>query len=468
MSKKLTSVITLALSILLVTSSLAGCGKKQTESDEWIESEVISVIEDNSSTDGSGASGQESKQPSDSAQSASKNSSPEKLKNPNVTVCWPRTTDDHPEFAAVNKAFEKKYGGKVTVVGTGKYDDRAARLTNLVQSKTQVDVVFSGMEDFPSYATTNLVRPIDTSKFDFSKAPYDINNKKNSYTKLNGNTYFVKTDDTTGGYVLLYNKTLFENAGLKTPAELYKEGNWTWDTFRDAARNLTQDTNSDGKNDVYGFADYDINALLCSNGVSLLNYDGSKFSPNTDARVKRAYQLYYDMYNVDKSICTDPWSWSTDMVQGKLGMVCQKVSQLLYWKSQTNKYEFDLAPLPKGVDANEHYAALNYENCFAIGATCKNADGAYAYIKFYIEQTQGKLYNEKTAGAKLNANQEKMLKEISALTANPYSPTGFGSLKNDATSLLWDIRGGKSVGSALEFWHNVLKQDIDIAMKNSK
>lgn len=455
--KKIKQPICMLLAVLLSSAVFTGCGN---DGGEWVTSEIV-TYEDVKSDSQSGGGSKENSETGTAAKD--KNSSPDKLKNANITVFWPKTTDDHPEFTSVVSAFEKKYGGKVNIVGTGKYDDRASRLTNLVQSKTQVDVVFTSAEDYPSYALTSLVRPIDTNQFDFTKAPYKINNE-NSYTKLNGQTYFVKTTDTSGGVLMLYNKTLFENAGMKTPLELYKAGNWNWNTFREAARKLSEDTNSDGKNDIYGWADYSIDALLASNGTTLLTYDGKNFASNSNEAVSQAYQLYYDMYNIDNSICKDPWSWSTDMVQGKLAMVCQKADQILYWKSQGAKYEYDFAPLPKGQSADKYFSAVTFNNCFSMGATCKNPEGAYAFMKFYVEQTDGKRYNEKTGSAKFTSDQEKRLDEYAKLSSITYSPVGFGNLKTDARSLLWAVRGGQSAGTALAYWKDILNQDINIAM----
>ena len=456
-TKKIMKIICILMSCILLIATFTACGNSE---GEWVTSEIVTYEEVKNENQTTNDSSQ-----TDTVETTNDdiNASPDKLKNPDITVFWPKTVDDHPEFTEIVKAFEKKYGGKVTIVGTGKYDDRASRLTNLIQSKSQVDVVFTSAEDYPSYATTKLVRPIDTSKFDFTKAPYKINNE-NGYTKLGEQAYFVKTTDTSGGVLMLYNKTLFENAGLKTPLELYKEGNWNWNTFRESARKLSEDTNSDGKNDIYGWAEYDINALLASNGTTLLSFDGKNFKANNSESVAQAYQLYYDMYNIDKSINIEPWSWSTDMIQGKLAMVCQKADQILYWKNQNSKYEYDFAPLPKGQSADKYFSAVTFNNCFSMGATCKNPEGAYAFMKFYVEQSDGKLYNVKTGSAKFTADQEKRIKEYAKLNAIVYSPVGFGTLKMDARSLLWAIRGGQSAGTVLAYWTDILNQDINIAM----
>ena len=472
--------IMLTLVLLFV---VCGCGGKSDSDGEWVESEIIVYedVEEESEVETTESKVQsaeskvestenkvntESKTSSGSSQKVTdKNASPDKLSNPNITVFYPGTLDDHPEFLAINKAFEKKYGGKVTVVGDGNYDERGTRLTNLIQSKTQVDVVICMDEDFPSYPITKLVRPADFSKFDTTKG-YFKDMDKSPIASYGGKDYFiVSSTGNEAGILCLYNKTLFENAGLETPLELYNKGEWNWETFRKAARTLSQDTNGDGSNDVYGFADYDINGLLCSNGTSLLTKNGDKYTVNfADEKVKKAYQLYFDMFNIDKSISGDPWGWSKAMTQGKLAMVFQESSLILTWKQENSKFEYDFVPLPKGPDASKVYRG-GLSGGLALGATCKNPDGAYAYIKFYAEELAKKgFYGEKAGKTKFTADQEKRLKEYSNLKFNHYSPTGFGNLKMDARALLWEIRGGKSVGATIEYWKNVLQQDINVAL----
>jgi multiple sugar transport system substrate-binding protein len=48
--------------------------------------------------------------------------------------------------------------------------------------------------------------------------------------------------------VMYYNRALFDAAGIG-----YPDLSWTWNTFRDAAAVLTQDTDGDGANDQWGF-----------------------------------------------------------------------------------------------------------------------------------------------------------------------------------------------------------------------
>ena len=45
----------------------------------------------------------------------------------------------------------------------------------------------------------------------------------------------------SGNTVFYYNKTMFEEYGVKTPTEYYMEGNWNWDTCLEIAQKCTDE-----------------------------------------------------------------------------------------------------------------------------------------------------------------------------------------------------------------------------------
>ena len=114
-------LLALVLTLSCMLSALGGCGNKD---EEWITSEIIieedvpsngdTSVEtsDNSSGSGNVQSGSSDQNQAQTSSGSSKNASPDKLKNPNITIFWPMTISDHPEFTALNKAFEEKYGGR--------------------------------------------------------------------------------------------------------------------------------------------------------------------------------------------------------------------------------------------------------------------------------------------------------------------------------------------------------------------
>ena len=59
----------------------------------------------------------------------------------------------------------------------------------------------------------------------------------------------------SGATWVRYNETMFENYGVKSPIDYYKEGNWTWETMEDCFESVTKDFEGNGKidkSDTYG------------------------------------------------------------------------------------------------------------------------------------------------------------------------------------------------------------------------
>jgi multiple sugar transport system substrate-binding protein len=137
---------------------------------------------------------------------------------------------------------------------------------------------------------------------------------------------------------LLYNKTLFDKAGLAYPTP-----DWTWDDFREAAKKLT-----DPANHIYGYG-YSVSGSeettwqfwphLWQNGGAILNDDATKSefaSPAGDD----ALSFLRDMAVTDKSVYLD----QTDVKFGQLftsdriGMITSGPWQLSDLKTGGTKY----------------------------------------------------------------------------------------------------------------------------------
>ncbi len=59
----------------------------------------------------------------------------------------------------------------------------------------------------------------------------------------------------SGATWVRYNQSLFENYGVKSPEDYYREGNWTWDTMMECFESVTKDFDGNGKidkTDTYG------------------------------------------------------------------------------------------------------------------------------------------------------------------------------------------------------------------------
>ena len=83
-------------------------------------------------------------------------------------------------------------------------------------------------------------------------------------------------EELAGG--VFFNQRLFEEAGLEydLPFTLQREGNWTWDTFLEAARRLSRDIDGDGIIDTWALTAFNndfLNRLMASNNAAFATID---------------------------------------------------------------------------------------------------------------------------------------------------------------------------------------------------
>ena len=135
----------------------------------------------------------------------------------------------------------------------------------------------------------------------------------------NGKVYGVPA--LVDNLALVYNKKLFDKAGLAYPTD-----SWTWDDFRAAAKKLT-----DSAQKQYGWAyvadgsedtTWRWIAMLWQAGGELLTSDGKKSAFNSPAGLK-ATQLLRDMAVSDKSVYLDQGNgnYLNLFNSGKIGML---------------------------------------------------------------------------------------------------------------------------------------------------
>jgi multiple sugar transport system substrate-binding protein len=143
---------------------------------------------------------------------------------------------------------------------------------------------------------------------------------------------------------LLYNKTLFDKAGLPYPT-----ADWTWDDFRAAAKKLT-----DPANHIYGYA-YSVSGSedttwqfwphLWQNGGEIVDADQSAAQFDSDAGVK-ALTFLREMAIDDKSVYLDQTDtkFAELFVSNRIGMITGGPWELTDLKTGGTKY--GVVPLP--------------------------------------------------------------------------------------------------------------------------
>ena len=102
---------------------------------------------------------------------------------------------------------------------------------------------------FPATATSGITRAFTDEEYELLAET--CGNYYLDMVKYNGKSYGVQSP-WSGGTLHYFNKTLYEQYGVKSPAEYFLEGNWNWDTAEKAYTEITRDLDGDGKMDIYG------------------------------------------------------------------------------------------------------------------------------------------------------------------------------------------------------------------------
>lgn len=318
---------------------------------------------------------------------------PETLENPNITILWhtseeqyntnlennPNTFD--PVWSVKSK-FEEKYGGTVNVIAVD-WGGQKEKLINMVNAGETVDLAQAHDQNFPIYPAKKLVQ--DISQY------VDVNDSfwNSSVTKaftFGGVPYAVGVDATP--VVIYYNKTLFENYSVKSPMDYYKEGNWNWDTFREAALAMTGDTDGDSVNDTFGFGWWDSAYVqfLAANGITHVAYneDGTIGSNYMSPAATETMTFLQDAFVKDKYIdASQTGDYFINLFKsGKLAMTCEYGFN--GFEAYACDYEIGWAPIPTGPSGSKLQGGGGMSG-WSIPITSTNGDGAAAFMRMSAE-----------------------------------------------------------------------------------
>lgn len=147
----------------------------------------------------------------------------------------------------------------------------------------------------------------------------------------------------TSPFFLVYNKDLFARAGVPSPAELHKKGEWTWEHFRTIAGTIKTATGAYAY--TFWMDDDAIMALtpiLRSYGADAWNVKG-RCGLNSRAAVK-AMQLFHQMIAIDRSIA--PPRSEQGFLEGGAAMAIAQLSMVERLKDAP--FAWDVVPLPGG------------------------------------------------------------------------------------------------------------------------
>jgi multiple sugar transport system substrate-binding protein len=215
--------------------------------------------------------------------------------------------------------------------------------------------------------------------------------------KLKNNLYALPMEATT--LALLYNKTLFKEAGLNTN---HPPQNWA--ELFDYSKKLTIDKNNDGKIDQYGFyipvfpASGQLSVWMVLQwepfvwqaGGSLINESQTKVLFNSEAGVQALslWKNIFEMMDFGKFTLSHDMAFSS----GTLAMVMDGPWNLPLYRKIKN-FEWGITSLPEGPKSRVTYLAGEH---LAIFKQSKYPDVAWKFLKWFTQPENQALFSMKS------------------------------------------------------------------------
>jgi ABC-type glycerol-3-phosphate transport system substrate-binding protein len=252
---------------------------------------------------------------------------------------------------AIVKVWQKQFAslaagtnGFKVAISTEPTGVQAERLLTQAAASQLPDVAMISGRWVPALASRGLLVPL-TQQFLGKDLP--LNNFQPSLLgaySYKGVLYGLPTDFDI--QVLFYNKNLFNasHVGLPNP-------NWTWDNYREAAKELTKKTASGQQygSDVSGDDAYvSLSAIAMSYGGYMIN--PTTGTPDlTSGGGLKALQLYADLYGVDKSN-VPPGNSNDNIGNGNIAMGIYG-PWAAWYLLKAAKFQWGMTTLPRGTSA---------------------------------------------------------------------------------------------------------------------
>lgn len=253
------------------------------------------------------------------------------------------------------------------------------KLTSMIASKDSPDICYMDSSGFPTMILKNKIVPIDTNIIDIKK-DIELTIPVMDLFKWNGKYYGIACPGSWQGgpYVLLYNKTAIVQKGYKTPLELYRKGDWNWDTFAELAKNMT-----DKSKGFYGFGCDDTvqQAFLASIKTDFVKFEGKTIKNNLDdPKLTKALTFLSELR---KNGYTNPEINGGKSTSRAMTVYSTWILQKKHWKTALGTEATECVPIPspKGQEAVTAFDAKVF--CIARGA--KNPEAALYAARYFID-----------------------------------------------------------------------------------
>jgi len=202
----------------------------------------------------------------------------------------------------------------------------------------------------------------------------------NGWGKYHGTLYAIPAG--VDIYAMYYNKAMFDKYHVPYPDET-----WDWDKYLWAAKQLTCDTNRDGKIDQWGTTQNMWQTYVWANGGEIISKDKTRCTLDEPAAVE-GLQFMANLRNKHHVAPTAKDMADISSVKmftnGQIGMYFSGswAVPLYFDKDIKGKFEYDVAPPPKAKCRATFYGGASY----AVLKGSKHKALAWELVKFMVSK----------------------------------------------------------------------------------
>ncbi|MFI1563274.1 extracellular solute-binding protein [Streptomyces sp. NPDC020490] len=310
-----------------------------------------------------------------------------------VTITWWDTsnaTNEAPTYKALVKQFEAANKGiKVKYVNVP-FDQAQNKFDTAAGSKGAPDVLRSEVGWTPAFAKKGYFLPLDGTEALADQSKFQPNLIEQA--KYDGKTYGVPL--VTDTLALVYNKALFEKAGIT-------EAPKTWDELKADAAKIKTKAKVDG---YWGSTQaYYAQTFLYGEGTDTVDASAKKVTVNSDA-AKKAYGTWLSMFSgkgLHKADTTaDAYAHIQDaFVNGKVAAIIQgpwEITNFYKGSAFSDKSNLGIATVPAGSSGKAGAPTGGHNLSVYAGSDSAHQKAALKFVNFMTSaktQTQIALKN---------------------------------------------------------------------------
>lgn len=303
---------------------------------------------------------------------------------------------------AANLAIAERFGITVTEE-IFSFNDVTATAKKAINAGDDVYDIVTGIDrDVYTFATQNMILPLDSLKYIDLQAPW-WNDSINSALTVGGRLWAGYSDAMLTSYdfthIILFNKELISAFDMDDPYALVDAGTWTFDKFRSMALQATADLNGDNimdENDRWGWLSVPKHVspvIWVASGTQSItkdNQDLPVYTMGGDARMLDALQMAYDLSWGSSFWYPTKVQHAADVTDPDIfargDALFSSTAFYMLFDSYYRDIEFDygIIPYPKMDEAQEtYYTRVEGGNMSFVPTTCADPDFAGAMMEAY-------------------------------------------------------------------------------------